>query len=83
MFKIRQDQISRGGKPSEFQYYYAEASTLGLPPGEWPDTIQLEFLIGSTTILTRGQPIRDESGEDFFGYVYYHDKGLSLKIYND
>ena len=54
-----------------------EASTLGLKPGEWPETISTHLGNGRPFIRTYRNPNPDS-------YIYYQESGsLKLTVFND
>ena len=64
------------GDPHHFS---GEASSLGLPPGEWPE--KLETTVGNLQPLVR---VRYNCGEELQYVVYDQALGcISLKIFND
>jgi hypothetical protein len=64
----------------ETHKWSAEASTLGLKPGEWPRTIETTLGNGMVFIAQR-QEVRDG---DLLWVDYFQGNGcISLRIYND
>ncbi len=60
----------------------AEASTLGLAPGNWPDFISVVDDSGSGYLFRR-QTKKIMNGDDFGGYCYVASKGETLIVFND
>ena len=62
----------------------AEASTLGLKPGEWPDFIAvLNDDLKGYLFRRQHQPINNYPSNQFAGYVYVASRGEQLLVYND
>lgn len=60
-----------------------EASTLGLPPGNWPDFISVVDDSNSGFLFQKGNVIRADGG-DFGGFRYYtRDGRFALSVFND
>lgn len=58
----------------------AEASDLGLPPGEWPSMLRV-YDPATTTVFKRGEPrVR---GDDLAAYTYTAPSGTYLLVVND
>lgn len=59
-----------------------EASDLGLPPGHWPDQIEVSPKFGNGNVLLRGNPVV-RNGE--LALVEYRQIGgvLRVRIFND
>lgn len=74
MHTITRTQVTPSG-PAKLT---AEASTLGLEPGEWPIFIHMP---SERLTFQRGVEIR-ERGE-FAGYLYLSQDGILLTVVND
>ena len=62
--------------------FSAEASSLGLRPGQWPVQFTLASSRGTTRVFWRGQPDTDAEGLRAFGYGTL-DGAFSAVIFND
>lgn len=74
-FEIRKDQLSEGSNG----IFYAEASDVGLKPGEWPDTIWVMDVVDRTRIFDVFRRERATSG----AVQYMGRKGYRLELLND
>ena len=77
------------GKPLE---YSAEASSLGLKPGEWPEFLPARTTEGGRISLQRWAPIHsaaardgwEESEQELVAVEYRHMASLvKVRVYND
>lgn len=58
---------------------FAEASSIGLKPGEWPTVIEVDGCH-----YVRQNPIYDRSGEELVGVMYMNVATLErFEVYND
>jgi hypothetical protein len=79
MIIVRKDQVTITS-PIEF---HAEASTLGLAPGEWPDLIAVLNDDNEGFLFVRGGSLQGWDGE-FSGFMYHSNStGRKLTVFND
>lgn len=61
---------------------FAEASTIGLGPGEWPDFITVVITDGDNGVLFH-KSYPEMGGGDIQSYIYSSNSGARLIIHND
>jgi hypothetical protein len=76
LFVRRKDITASNGK------FYAEASTLGLVPGRWPESIAVLDSQNRGTLFLRGRADMMVNGE-LAGYRYQSKAGLEMLVIND
>lgn len=82
MICVNKEQTSLVPHPSgDKMMLAAEASTLGLKPGEWPDFISVINSAGEGLLFQRERPSR--TGGEFDGYWYVTQHGTYLHVLND
>jgi hypothetical protein len=62
--------------------WHAEASTLGLPPGSWPQEIVMTMDDGDGALVTLTRT-RSVGGEDLMAVIYTSNTGHELHVLND
>lgn len=77
--KSQVNMIEENGKQAEL---VTEASTLGLPPGDWPMFLALLDEKDEGLLFIRSEPVEKNHPE--FGYVYRTKTGaVPLTVFND
>lgn len=63
-----------------------DASDMGLKPGEWPDTVGIDYET-EVAVATKAEPMETwmrSTGETIFeGYKYVTPKGIRIAVWND
>ena len=65
-------------------YITAEASTLGFPPGEWPEFLAIMETQHDGFLCSRGTPVKDPNGDVLYTPYFTKDAKLpEVRVYND